>query len=264
MPTSRVLQFQLEAAQEAEMLAAEVAKKASSDVEMCGESGSKHTYSSLSEMLQLASLDKVCVEGDGNCGFYALHLASGGSLDHCSVERAASTPTADDYVAQQALRAKCHSWLIDQGEAVVASQLQADLEQSLTPSRWQSDQIKKILEGKQRRGARMGEYCADPSLRAMAAVLNVHLVVVDSKCGPGVPTDQRGKPPDRVAVYLPGSDPRRVKRARSWANDVAPVLARKQAQGSLATDPEYRVIIHNGEPPGSRSGHFDGTCVTIA
>ena len=87
MPTSRVLPFQLEAAQEAEMLAAEVAKKASSDVEMCGESGSKHTYSSLSEMLQLASLDKVCVEGDGNCGFYALHLASGGSLDHCSVER---------------------------------------------------------------------------------------------------------------------------------------------------------------------------------
>ena len=50
MPTSRVLPFQLEAAQEAEMLAAEVAKKASSDVEMCGESGSKHTYSSLSEI----------------------------------------------------------------------------------------------------------------------------------------------------------------------------------------------------------------------
>ena len=148
MPTSRVLPFQLEAAQEAEMLAAEVAKKASSDVEMCGESGSKHTYSSLSEMLQLASLDKVCVEGDGNCGFHALHLASGGSESTTAQlsESVASTPTADDYAAQQALRAKRHSWLIswliDQGEAVVASQLQADLEQSLTPSRcWQSDQI---------------------------------------------------------------------------------------------------------------------------
>jgi len=264
MPTSRVLQFQLEAAQEAEKLAAEAAKKASTDMEMGAESGTKHTYTSLEEMLQLANLGKVCVEGDGNCGFYALHLASGGSLDHCSMDRSAGAPTIGDYAAQQVVRAKSHSWLTGPGEALVASQLKADLEQRVTPpSRWQSDQIEKILQGKQRCGARMGEYCADPALRAMAAALNVHLVVVDSKCGPGVRKEEHGKPPDRVAVYYPGESTR-LKRFRSWANDVAPVLVRKQEQGSLAADPEYRVIIHNGEPPGSRSGHFDATSVTVA
>ena len=97
--------------------------------------------------------------------------------------------------------------------------------------------------------------CRSSSAGNGSAVLNVHLVVVDSMCGPGVPTEQRGKPPDRVAVYHPGDDTR-AKRARSWANDVAPVLARKQAQGSLATDPEYRVIIHNGEPPAKPVGPF--------
>ena len=119
-------------------------------MEMGAESGTKHTYASLEEMLQLANLGKVCVEGDGNCGFYALHLASSGSLDHSSMDRSASTPTAGDYAAQQVVRAKCHSWLTGPGKALVASQLKADLEQRVTPpSRWQSDQIEKILQGKQ-------------------------------------------------------------------------------------------------------------------
>ena len=73
---------------------------------------------------------------------------------------------------------------------------------------------------------------------AMAVLGQVHLVVVDSKSGPNVPKDERHRPPDRVTVYLPDARPSKLLKMQSWANDVVPVLLRKQAgcplEGHLA------------------------------
>lgn len=67
----------------------------------------------------------------------------------------------------------------------------------------------------------------------------------------------KGCPTDRVAVYPPKDDS--MARIKSWANDVVPVLLRAAAGVAESADPVYRVILHNGEPPGSAAGHFDAT-----
>ena len=73
-----------------------------------------------------------------------------------------------------------------------------------------------------------------------------------------------GKPPDRVNVYLPGNVARRCMRGLSWANEIVPVLLRQQEGKSLATDPIYHIILHNGAPPGGPAGHFDATARDVA
>ena len=78
--------------------------------------------------------------------------------------------------------------------------------------------------------------------------------MIDTRTGPSIPRQERARPCDRVLVYLPGSGVATIARAKSWANDIVPAL------GNRLTDaPRYRIILFNGEPPGSRSGHFEGT-----
>ena len=90
----------------------------------------------------------------------------------------------------------------------------------------------------------------------MAAVGNVHLVVIDCQSGPGkhIRTEDRGRPFDRVNIYLPGDSPRAIAKSKSWANDVVPALVDPNKDA-----PMYRVILHNGEKPGSAAGHFEST-----
>ena len=101
-------------------------------------------------------------------------------------------------------------------------------------------------------------YADSAALRAMAAVENVHLVVITTNTGPNVRGLHRGKPFDAVSVYPPCTETALV-RQRSWAHHVVPVILRRAAGSSMRTDPVYRVILHNGEKPGSALGHFDGT-----
>ena len=108
----------------------------------------------------------------------------------------------------------------------------------------------------------MGGYANEPALRALAAIANEHLVVIDARTGPNVDRN-RGRPYDRCIVYSPGDNARVLAKAHSWANDIVPVLVRLQDGGKLSTDPTYRVIVHNGAPPGSVSGHFSATRVYI-
>lgn len=60
-------------------------------------------------------------------------------------------------------------------------------------------------------------------------------------------------------VYQPGAEPKMLARVMSWANDIVPVITRRQDGCEKRTDPVYRLILHNGEPPGSCAGHFDST-----
>ena len=85
-------------------------------------------------------------------------------------------------------------------------------------------------KGKQRRGGPMGVYANGAALRAMAAVEQVHLVVISTFTGPsagkgfkGHGRVIKGRPFDRVAVYPP-NDGRPLRRFKSWANDIVPVL----------------------------------------
>ena len=67
-----------------------------------------------------------------------------------------------------------------------------------------------------------------------------------------------GRPYDRVSVYPPDGTAL-LPRFKSWANDIVPVLLRRAAGKEKRTDPTYRVITFNGEPPGSWAGHFEAT-----
>jgi hypothetical protein len=98
----------------------------------------------------------------------------------------------------------------------------------------------------------MGSYANEPALRVMEAVEGVLFVVIDSQCGTctgkHVHKDDRGHPFDRVNVHLPGTTAQKVCKTKSWANDIVPALT-NPVQGG----PTYRVILHNGEKPGSAS-----------
>ena len=204
-------------------------------------------------MLGLAHLTRLPVIGDGNCGFYSV-LAATGRIDHCRRKRL-GTPSASDYSRQQLLRDNCYKWLTGVGKAVSAFQFEAD--KGAVTSSWAPTMLQKIKNGKERANDPMGYYANEPALRAMAALENVHLVVIDTQSGPGrhISPQDRGHPFDRVHVYIPGAtDVARLCKMRSWANDIVPAL----------TDPDehtpvYLVILHNGEKPGSAAGHFDST-----
>ena len=60
---------------------------------------------------------------------------------------------------------------------------------------------------------------------------------------------------DKVTVYSPDGK----ARFKSWANDIVPVLLRRADGEAKRTDPTYRVITFNGEPPNSPAGHFEAT-----
>ena len=107
----------------------------------------------------------------------------------------------------------------------------------------------------------MGVYADSAALRAMAAVQQVHLVVVTTNLGPSIGHARRGMPYDSVNIYPPSTDTALV-RQRSWAHDVVPVLLRCAEKKAKRTDPSYRVILHNGEPPGD-SGHFDAILARV-
>ena len=122
----------------------------------------------------------------------------------------------------------------------------------LATSSWAPDKLKTIRDGKQCAGAPMGSYANEPALRVMEAVEGVLFVVIDSQCGTctgkHVHKDDRGHPFDRVNVHLPGTTAQKVCKTKSWANDIVPALT-NPVQGG----PTYRVILHNGEKPGSAS-----------
>ena len=129
--------------------------------------------------------------------------------------------------------------------------------------------IQKQRDGRNSARGAMGVYANVAALRAMAAVEQVHLVVVTTNSGPTVCNPEQlakhpqlgkpspNQPPDRVAVYPPSG--KYIVHFKSWANDVVPVLLRHASGSAKRRDPQYRVILHNGEPAGSLYGHFDGT-----
>ena len=96
--------------------------------------------------------------------------------------------------------------------------------------------INEQRRGKQQRGGPMGVYANGAALRAMAAVEQVHLVVVSTFTGPSASKKvnkfkghgcvRKGCPLDRVAVYPP-NEGKPLRRIKSWANDIVPVLLRR-------------------------------------
>ena len=211
-------------------------------------------------MLDLAHLRKVTVCGDGNCGFYSI-LASAGGLDHPWRARTGN-PSSGDYDAQQSLRKECHGWLTGKGKDCAAHQLNDDIRANQLNSPFTAQKIKAILDGKKGPRDDMGSYCNSACMRAASAVHCMHLVVIDSRDGQSLKkSPEYQKPRDRVAVYLPGDHKAKLQKGLSWTNDIVPVLLRSQRNEALPTDPKYRVIIHNGEPAGSWSGHFDATAL---
>ena len=214
------------------------------------------THTSLEDMLSLARMEEVPVVGDGNCGFYAF-LATAGKIEHCLRQGRMGSPTFADYRAQQALRAQCVEWLMHR-EALVEWQLNTEDAAARPHSSWQPQNIQRLKRGKERAGDRPGVYANEPALRALAGIANEHLVVIDAHNGPSVDRE-RGQPYDRCFVYSPSDNIRALAKGLSWANNIVPVLVRLQDGQKLSTDPTYRVIVHNGEPPGSVHGHFSAT-----
>ena len=172
------------------------------------------------------------------------------------------TPSSADYAAQQTLRRDCHGWLTGDGKKVTDAQLQHD-HRNAGSSPFTSSNIGAILKGKNRPHEPLGFYCNSACLRAAAATVGVHLVVIDAHEGSDCkdnPTYR--KPLDQVSVYIPGdSNVHQLSKRKSWVNDIVPVLLRAQRNEAVPTDPLYRVIIHNGEPAGSWAGHFDAVVV---
>eukprot|EP00966_Prymnesium_polylepis_P211612 4900374-Prymnesium_polylepis.2 len=207
-------------------------------------------HDSIGAMLSLANLQRQPVIGDGNCGYYAI-LAAAGKMEHCSRKRL-SAPSPADYAAQQTLRKSCHTWLTGDGKEVSAFQLSCDKDAS--SSSWAPANLDRITQGRTVPRGPMGSYANEPALRAMAAVEKVHLVVIDTQSGPSIPRAQRGAPFDSVLIYQPGLAPGMLAKQRSWSNDIAPALLDPKED-----TPVYRVILHNGEPPHSASGHFEAT-----
>ena len=210
-------------------------------------------YNSLSEMLSLAQLKVVPVEGDGNCGFYSFLTSKGNKIEH-SKQAQLGTPTVADYQAQQQLRAKCVEWLQNAGSGVTAYHFGTE---NVPTSSWSPTNIERLRRGKERAGDAMGVYANEPALRAMAATSWQNLVVINSRLGPNLSKDEhafKGQPPDRVAVYLPGHQRvAALAKMKSWACDIVPALLDPKRMA------QYTVIVHNGDRPGSISAHFDAT-----
>ena len=214
-------------------------------------------YDSVDEMLELADLESASVCGDGNCGYTAF-IAAGSehSIQHCRRGKRTTTPTAADYHAQQTLRDRCVDWLL-----LPAQKQMLDLQGI------DSELVAKQRKGKVSAKGPVGVYPNGAALRAMAAVDEVHLVVVTTNTGPTVREPrhkhrqlgeaQPDRPFDRVAVYPPTGTA--LLHFKSWANDIVPVLLRCAMGDAKRTDPTYRVILHNGEPSDSRAAHFDAT-----
>ena len=204
-------------------------------------------------MLALANLKEVRVVGDGNCGFYA-YLAAEGKLEHSQRARL-STPSAADYVQQQRLRERCVRWL--EHDFASASHYLLCTEKQAESSSWAPANIATLKNGKERPGDPMGVYANEPALRAMAGLAHRNLVVITSNSGSNIEKPEfRHQPFDKVTVYLPGI-PRKgtatVAKFKSWACDVVPALLDPKRAS------QYRVIVHNGDKPGSITGHFDST-----
>ena len=182
----------------------------------------KAAYDSVDDLLDLAGLEAAPVCGDGNCGYYAcLEARFEGALAHCRRNARMTSPTTSDYQIQQNLRRRSVEWLSGPEQASL-----------LKNEKISSAQVEDQLNGRQHRDAPMGTYANGPALRAMAAVEQVHLVVVTTFTGPsagrgfkGHGRVVKGHPTDRVAVYPP-NDGRRLARIKSWANDVVPVILR--------------------------------------
>lgn len=164
------------------------------------------------------------------------------------------TPSVADHAAQQALRSQCYDWLTHEGSAVAKYMHACDGHRDT--SSWAPSMLKKLKAGKERPGTQMGFYANEAALRAMAALENVHLVVVDAQSGSGkhISNTNRGRPFDRVTVYEPGTKTDALSKQKSWANGIAPALLDPKPD-----KPKYRIILHNGEKPGSAGGHFDST-----
>ena len=184
----------------------------------------KASYDSVDDMLDLAGLEAAPVFGDGNCGYYAcLEAGAEGALTHCRRNARTISPSASDYQVQQDLRRRSVEWLSAKEQATL-----------LKKEKFSSAEVKEQLKGRQHRDGPMGTYANGPALRAMAAVEQVHLVVVTTFTGPSVGRGFKGHgravkgcPTDRVAVYPPKDDS--MARIKSWANDVVPVLLRAAA-----------------------------------
>ena len=105
----------------------------------------------------------------------------------------------------------------------------------------------------------MGVYANEPpsfESNAMAGLAHQNLVVINSNSGSNIedPTFHH-QPFDKVTVYLPVIPQKgaTVSKFKSWACDVVPALLDPKRKS------QYKVIIHNGDKPGSLSGHFDST-----
>lgn len=192
------------------------------------------TYSSLNELLTLAELQRVAVAGDGNCGYYSVLSSGPDVLEHCAPGRGCE-PAVDDYTRQQQLRENCVAWLRAPAQQPFCK------DQPEVTSAFLKDQ----LRGKNRADDPMGEYAGSVMLRAMAAVEDVQLVVVDRK-----------KLGDVVCTFQPAGSASASQR-ESWAQDVVPRLQRQQAGDPLPNERPTRVIVWNGEQ--GASGHFDAT-----
>ena len=191
-------------------------------------------YSSLNELLTLAELQRLVVAGDGNCGYYSVLSSGPHILEHCAPGRGCG-PSVDDYTRQQQLRKSCVAWL-----RAPAQQPFCKTQPEVT-----SDYLNNQLRGKNRARGPMGEYAGSVMLRAMAAVEDVQLVVVDRKT-----LD------DKVCTFQPAACAT-PSRSESWAQDVVPRLQRQQAGQSLPNERPTRVIVWNGLK--GAPGHFDAT-----
>ena len=114
------------------------------------------------------------------------------------------------------------------------------------PFECDTSSIKRHLQGRSSPRGPLGVYACNALLRAMAAVKNVHLVVIDKRLLQ-----------DKCSVYPPGVSTK-TQVSLSWAEEVVPKLLRQQEAGSSsAASPRYVVILWNGHA--DASGHFDAT-----
>ena len=161
-------------------------------------------------------------------------------------------PSSADYAAQKDLRTRCVKWLTDAAQAAM-----------LRTHEYAQTTVKEQGLGKELPNGQMGTYANSAALRAMAAVEDVHLVVVTTFTGPsagqgfkGYGHVMKGRPFDRVAVYPPhnGID---LCHFKSWANDVVPVLQRgavgvacgfTRGRWSM-TLYWWRALLRRGSPP---------------
>ena len=232
-------------------------------------------YSGIDEMLALANLYKLLVEGDGHCGHYSVAAGrSSNATTHCHERRMPGAPVKSNRTDRQIvnrMRLDVKAVLLDPNR--LAPLLRSWRQECCTSSvlcNWFWDKRLCTCEDKRNPGFdvdcrcdclnragiaknAMNHWSNHFSIRAMALLEGVDIVSINEAA-----TNSNGLS-DKV-ILLPGElqrpahpDQYHLLVPVSWALDIVPRIMRQRAGTLEAGERPVRVIVYNG------TNHYDAT-----